>query len=280
MQRGLLGIAIASILTTGAFAADMPLKAPPIMPPVYTWTGFYAGLNGGYSWGRTSNDYFAPLLVAPPYAYTASRRMDGWVFGGQAGYNWQFNPRWVFGVEGDIDATGQRGTDPQLPYTTVTVFVPGPAALALPTITTTTTTTASLEEKLSWLATLRGRLGVLATDRILFYGTGGLAVGEVKSTSIIGTTTTVVPSFGPGATSVSAAALATATTTRAGWTAGAGVEGLIAPNWTVKGEYLYVDLGTLNNTFIGVGAFAPLLTRSHVTDNIFRVGFNYKFISR
>src|SRR5215475_10928541 len=77
MQRGLLGIAIASILTTGAFAADMPLKAPPIVPPVYTWTGFYAGLNGGYSWGRTSNDYFAPVLAAPGYAYSASRRMDG-----------------------------------------------------------------------------------------------------------------------------------------------------------------------------------------------------------
>src|SRR5262249_30695090 len=153
MRRSLFGIAIASILTTGAFAADMPLKAPPIVPPVYTWTGFYAGLNGGYSWGRTSNDYFAPVLAAPGYAYSASRRMDGWVFGGQAGYNWQFNPRWVFGVEGDIDATGQRGTDPQLPYTTVTVFTPFIVGAVPPTFTTTTTTTASLEEKLSWLAT-------------------------------------------------------------------------------------------------------------------------------
>jgi outer membrane immunogenic protein len=280
MRQSLFGIAVASIMSTSALAADMAVKAPIIPPVVYTWTGFYAGLNGGYSWGRTANDYFAPLLLAPPYAYSASQRMNGWVFGGQAGYNWQFNPRWVFGIEGDIDATGQRGTDPQLPYTTVTVVVPGPAAVALPTLTTTTTTTASLEEKLSWLATLRGRLGVLATDRVLFYGTGGLAVGEVKSTSLIGTTSTVVSSFGTPPVTTTAAAIATATTTRAGWTAGAGVEGLIAPNWTVKGEYLYVDLGTLSNTFIGVSAFAPLLTRSHVTDNIFRVGFNYKFTSR
>jgi outer membrane immunogenic protein len=278
MQRSLIGIAIASVLTTGALAADMPVKAPIAPPVIWTWTGFYVGLNGGYSWGRTNNDYFAPL--APGYIYSASAHMDGWVFGGQAGYNWQFNPRWVFGVEGDIDATGQRGTDPQIPYTTVTVFVPGPAAVALPTLVTTTTTTASLEEKLPWLATFRGRAGYLATDRVLLYGTGGLAVGEVKSTSLIATTSTVVSSFGPPPTTTTAAALATATTTRAGWTVGAGVEGMITPNWTAKLEYLYVDLGRLNNTFLGVGAFAPLLTSSHVTDNIVRAGFNYKFTSR
>ncbi len=272
MQRGLFGIAIAAILTTSAMAADLPVKAPPIVPPVvYSWTGFYAGLNGGYSWGSTNNSFATLLLPAE------SQSMNGWVFGGQAGYNWQFNPRWVFGVEGDIDATGQKGTATLIPNTMVAVFVPGPAAVALPTITTTTTTTASLEEKLPWLATFRGRIGVLPSDRVLFYATGGLAVGEVKSTSLVGTTVSVVPSFGPGATTTSAAALATATTTRAGWTVGAGIEGAFAPNWTAKLEYLYVDLGTLNNTFVGLGAFTPLLTSSHVTDNIVRVGVNYRF---
>lgn len=272
MQRSLFAIAIASILTTSAFAADLAVKAPPIVPPVaYNWTGFYAGLNGGYSWGSTNNSFADPLLPA------ASQSMNGWVFGGQAGYNWQFNPTWLFGVEGDIDATGQRGTATLTPNTVVTVFVPPPAALALPTITTTTTTAASLEEKLPWLATFRGRIGVLPSDRVLLYATGGLAVGEVKSTSLVGTTTTVVPSFGAGATASSAAALASASTTRTGWTVGAGIEGAFAANWTARLEYLYVDLGTLNNNFVGLGAFAPLLTSSHVTDNIVRVGVNYRF---
>ena len=272
MQRSLFAIAIASILTTSAFAADLAVKAPPIVPPVvFSWTGFYVGLNGGYSWGSTNNSFATPLLPS------ASQSMNGWVFGGQAGYNWQFNPRWVFGVEGDIDATGQRGTATLTPNSVVTVFVPPPAALALPTITTTTTTAASLEEKLPWLATFRGRIGVLPSDRVLLYATGGLAVGEVKSTSLVGTTTTVVPSFGAGATATSAAALASASTTRAGWTVGAGIEGAFAPNWTARLEYLYVDLGTLNNNFVGLGAFAPLLTTSHVTDNIVRVGVNYRF---
>jgi outer membrane immunogenic protein len=272
MQRSLFAIAIASILTTSAFAADLAVKAPPIVPPVvYDWTGFYVGLNGGYSWGSTNNSFVSPLLPG------ASQSMNGWVFGGQAGYNWQFNPKWVFGVEGDIDATGQKGTATLTPSTVVTVFVPPPAAVALPTITTTTATTASLEEKLPWLATFRGRIGVLPSDRVLLYATGGLAVGEVKSTSLVGTTTTVVPSFGAGATATSAAALASASTTRAGWTVGAGIEGAFAPNWTARLEYLYVDLGTLNNNFVGLGAFAPLLTSSHVTDNIVRVGVNYRF---
>jgi outer membrane immunogenic protein len=277
MKRIFVGVfALTSALATSALAADLPVKAPPIVPPVvYNWTGFYAGLNGGYSWGNTNNSFATPLL--PAYAYSASQSMNGWVFGGQAGYNWQFSPKWVFGLEGDIDGTGQRGTATQTPNTAVTVFVPGFAALALPTITTTTTTAASLEEKLPWLATFRGRIGVLPSDRVLLYATGGLAVGEVKSTSLIATTTTVVPSFGPGATATSAAALATANTTRAGWTVGAGIEGAFAANWTARLEYLYVDLGTLNNTFVGVGAFAPLLTSSHVTDNIVRVGVNYQF---
>jgi outer membrane immunogenic protein len=111
----------------------------------------------------------------------------------------------------------------------------------------------------------------------LLYVTGGLAVGEVKSTSSVGTTTTTTLSFGtpPGPTSTSA--LAGASSTQAGWTIGAGVEGAIGGNWTAKLEYLYVDLGTVNNTFAGTAPFAPLTTSAHVTDNILRAGINYRF---
>jgi outer membrane immunogenic protein len=208
---------------------------------------------------------------------SGSQHMDGWVFGGQAGYNWQFNRSWVFGLEGDIDATGQDGTALFGPNTTVVTVVPGFAAVALPTRTTTTTATGSLEEKLSWLSTFRGRIGVLPSDRVLLYVTGGLAVGEVKTTAGATTTTTTALSFGtpPGPTSVSA--LAASSSTRAGWTIGAGVEGAIGGNWTAKLEYLYVDLGTVTNTFAGTAPFAPLTTSAHVTDNILRAGVNYRF---
>jgi outer membrane immunogenic protein len=206
-----------------------------------------------------------------------SQHMDGWVFGGQIGYNWQYGKSWVFGLEGDIDATGQRGTALFGPSTTVVTVVPGPAAVALPTVTTTTTATGSLEEKLSWLSTFRGRIGVLPTDRVLLYITGGLAVGEVKSTAGASVTTTTALSFGTPPGPATVAALAGSSSTRAGWTLGAGVEGAIGGNWTARLEYLYVDLGTVNNTFAGTAPFAPIVTSAHVTDNILRAGVNYRF---
>jgi outer membrane immunogenic protein len=276
MKKFAVAILVASFGATSALAADLPVrtytKAPVYVDPGYNWTGFYVGLNGGYSWGNASNT----IVTTVPLA-SASQHMDGWVFGGQAGYNWQFDRSWVFGLEGDIDATGQDGTRLFGPSTTVVTVVPPVGALALPTRTTTTTATGSLEEKLSWLATFRGRIGVLPSDRVLLYVTGGLAVGEVKATAGATTTTTTALSFGtpPGPTSVSA--LAASSSTQAGWTIGAGVEGAIGGNWTAKLEYLYVDLGTVNNTFAGTAPFAPITTSAHVTDNILRAGVNYRF---
>jgi outer membrane immunogenic protein len=278
MKRLSLGIAVAaSLFATSALAADLPArtytKAPVYVDPGYDWTGFYIGLNGGYSWGNSSNTFTAGTVLISP----ASNRMDGWVFGGQAGYNWQFNKSWVFGIEGDIDATGQDGTATLGPLSTVVVTVPAPGALALPTRTVTTTTTGTFEDKLPWLATLRGRIGVLPSDRVLLYVTGGLAVGEVKSTSSVTTGTTTALSFGTAPAPTSAGALAGSSSTQAGWTIGVGIEGAIAGNWTAKLEYLYVDLGTVNNTFAGLAPFAPLTISSHVTDNILRAGINYRF---
>jgi outer membrane immunogenic protein len=276
-MKFLAAILVASFSAASALAADLPLrtytKAPVYVEPLYDWTGFYIGLNGGYSWGNSSNTFTAGALPVT----TASQHMNGWVFGGQAGYNWQFNKSWVFGIEGDIDATGQDGTATLAPNTTVVTVVPPFAGVALPTRTTTTTTTGTFEDKLPWLATLRGRIGVLPTDRVLLYVTGGLAVGEVKSTSSVATTTTTALTFGTNPAPTSAGALAGSSTTQAGWTIGAGVEGAIGGNWTAKLEYLYVDLGTVNNTFVGVAPFAPLAVSSHVTDNIVRAGINYRF---
>jgi outer membrane immunogenic protein len=278
MKRLLLGIAaVTSMLATGALAADLPArtytKAPVYVDPGYNWSGFYVGLNGGYSWGNASNTIATTVPLA-----AGSQHMDGWVFGGQVGYNWQYGKSWVFGLEADIDATGQDGTALFGPVTTVVVTAPPPFnALVLPTRTTTTTATGSLEEKLPWLSTFRGRIGVLPTDRVLLYITGGLAVGEVKSTAGASVTTTTALTFGTPPGPATVAALAGSSSTRAGWTLGAGVEGVISGNWTARLEYLYVDLGTVNNTFAGTAPFAPIVTSAHVTDNILRAGFNYRF---
>src|ERR1700677_4982949 len=168
MTKFLVAILAASFGVTSALAAVLPVrtytKAPVYVDPGYDWTGFYVGLNGGYSWGNASNTFTAGTL---PVTF-ASQSMDGWVFGGQAGYNWQFNKSWVFGIEGDIDATGQDGTSTQTPSATVTRFTPAGVFFNVPpTITTTTTTTGTFEDKLQWLSTVRGRIGVLPTDRVL-----------------------------------------------------------------------------------------------------------------
>lgn len=258
----------ASAMINSVNAADMPLKAP-VPRPVYDWTGFYLGINGGYSWGRSDTDYTRPGIAA----FSSTQNLDGWLFGGQAGYNWQFNRNWIFGLEADIQGTGQRGTA-ALPGTSTTACPP-PGVAVLPC--TTTATTGSFEQKLPWFGTARLRLGYAPADRWMLYVTGGLAFGEVETNAAVATTTTVAFAGGPVVSVTPAAAAASASTTRAGWTVGGGTEWALWDRWSAKLEYLYVDLGTVNNSFTLIGAFPVINTSSHVTDNIFRVGLNYHF---
>ena len=125
------------------------------------------------------------------------------------------------------------------------------------------------QEKLPWFGTVRGRIGVLASPTWLFYATGGLAYGEIKSSE---THTVAGGPFAGGALANNF------NTTRTGWTVGGGVEGVISGNWTAKLEYLYMDYGTINNTFAGVAPlFTPINLSTHVTDNVVRAGVNYHF---
>jgi outer membrane immunogenic protein len=239
-------------------AADLPYKAPPPVP-WYDWTGFYIGLNGGYSWGNSSTN-FTGAGVTP---FSTSQSMDGWLGGGQIGYNWQYNRNWLLGVEADIQGTGQRGSavDPSVTTGGCPVGVNCIAALPL------TVTSGTSGQSLPWFGTARLRLGVEPTDHWLLYITGGLAFGEVDSTETIsattsGTVTTVVSN---------------ANNTRLGWTVGGGSEWVLTGAWTAKLEYLYMDFGTFTDTFTGTGAYSSLTASSHVTDNILRVGLNYHF---
>jgi outer membrane immunogenic protein len=268
-MKKLILSAVAVVFTMPAFAADMALKAPPPAAPWYDWTGFYAGVNGGYSWGRSSTAVTATTVVPSTLVFPLSQSMNGGLGGGQIGYNWQFNKNWLWGLEADIQGTGQRGTA-QAPNF---LFVPAPGAVALPNVTATGT----LAQKLPWFGTVRARLGVEPSDHWLLYVTGGLAFGQVNSTA----TATTSTAFPGGPVLASAASTATANTTRVGWTIGAGAEWVISGPWTAKVEYLYMDLGTINNAFaftgLAGGGFATAATSSHITDNILRVGVNYHF---
>src|ERR1700749_4879115 len=116
MNRMLIGIAaLASFVATGAVAADLPMKtpytkAPAYMEPVFNWTGFYVGGNLGYSWGRSSDTSSLTNGAGTTLFTTAgSSNLNGVVGGGQIGYNWQVQ-NWLWGLEADIQGTGERGS--------------------------------------------------------------------------------------------------------------------------------------------------------------------------
>ena len=172
MQRNVLTLlaaaAVGLALSQAASAADMPAKAarPRPVPIPFSWTGFYVGIHAGYGWSNSS----ASATVPPPGDSIPSidQKGNGVIGGGQIGYNWQFAPHWVIGVEGDISGTGIRNTT-FVPFTVGGVPV-GPGF------------THQAERDIRWLATARGRLGY-AADRWLVYVTGGGAWGEADYTA-------------------------------------------------------------------------------------------------
>jgi outer membrane immunogenic protein len=288
MKRILIAsAAIASLLTTNAFAADLAprpyTKAPVIVDPGYNWTGFYVGINGGYSWGRANTNIsggspLAPLFPIPVFA-SFGRSVDGGIAGGQIGYNWQVDRKWVLGLEGDLQWSGERSSTflslvgPR--YNSNGIGIPvGPAG---PDFNSIITQTANLAHDLRWFATFRGRAGVLVDPQTLLYATGGLAVGEFRYSA---QTTTSIQVFGPGGAGVIpagpplvfAGAAASSSDTRVGWTVGAGVERKFSPNWSGKLEYLYMDFGS-KTYFSGTLNQASVSFRDHVA----RAGINYQF---
>lgn len=256
-----------------AAAADMPVKAPIFKAPVQVfdpWTGFYVGVNAGYSWGNWTNSGIAS---------TSTPAVNGALGGLQAGYNWQLNSTWVVGLEGDFQITGEKASEAAGPTSTTDVigaagFPGGQNTAGFHTITNTT---AANDWKFPWFGTFRGRVGALVDPTILIYGTGGLAVGNFKMSS---TATSVATGY-RGAIGVTTSPLGTTTTvggtlsdstTRVGFALGAGIEKKFTPNWSAKVEYLYLDFGT--RTFLSGTGFD---TNVRLRDHIVRVGLNYHF---
>ncbi|HZR90749.1 MAG TPA: outer membrane protein [Bradyrhizobium sp.] len=269
MKRIWMGAALASLLVSAAAAADLAprtyTKAPVIPPVVYDWTGFYIGGNIGYSWGRSSDTSTLTNTAGTVLLTSADRtNLDGVVGGGQLGYNWQMQ-NWLFGVEADIQGSDEKGSRT---FTCgIGVCTPGtPVPGILPIVIPGPAVPVTLSQKIEWFGTVRGRVGVLVDPRVLLYATGGLAYGEVKSSEVIG-----------------AAGLGFSNSdTRVGYTVGAGVEGAIGGGWSAKLEYLWVDLGRTSGSFLTTIPATPAGVissnySSRVTDNVLRVGVNYKF---
>jgi outer membrane immunogenic protein len=266
-----VGWALASVVSLGigglgaASAADMAVKAPVYKAPplaVYGWTGWYVGVNGGYAWDNSTGNLnafsttpavnnFGPAVAAGGTPSFLGAKHEGGFGGAQVGYNWLTNNSWLLGAEADIQGASIGQTS--------TIVFPGGGGI-VPSVSTG-------RDHLDWFGTVRGRLGFV-TNSVLFYGTGGFAYGGVR--------TSVTNLFTPA---TSGTFTGSSSDTRVGWAAGAGVEWGFAPNWSVKGEYLHVDLGSSNTTIFDPvnfpGAFATY--RFHHELDTVRVGVNYHF---
>jgi outer membrane immunogenic protein len=273
MRKSVLLVGATLLLAGPALAADLskpPVYKAPALVPALSWSGWYIGANAG--WVGSANDNvtntgtdtdhagLGTLLATGLIPGSVPVKLSGFIGGGQIGYNWQAG-NLVFGLEADFDGISAKGDTAAV----------SPGSLTTPFAT-------MFNRELDWLGTFRGRLGFTIAPPFLVYATGGLAVGETKIGNSFSCPTCLPPSF----TQASTANIDS--NTSAGWTVGAGAEWMFAPNWSVKAEYLYVDLGSHSSTSSyaygpgGTTVFNSTLTSTvRDTEHIVRAGINFHF---
>lgn len=208
------------IFATPALAADFVPQTTG--PTSYTWTGFYVGANVGGAWNDSKwSDFGGPEF---------NTNGSGAVYGGQIGYNYQIQ-QFVLGVEADFDGSSVKG-DNQCSSTVGSVC----------------------RTKQDWLASVRGRAGY-AFDRLLIYGTGGVAFTKYKFDQIV----LLDQSWNGGS--------------RTGWTAGLGAEYALSDHITAGVEWKYYDFGKKT----GDGGISPPSIGFKETENSVIAKVNYKF---
>ena len=256
-SRAGLALALGLTVSTTAFADP--------------WNGYYVGAFAGGAWGKgdivtdvgpvNANSYFSSNGNIASIENSASGRDRSRAFTGgvQLGANQRFN-QILLGAEvdfGAFDMNGSRGAGP-IEYPTF----PGLAY------------TASVSYSTDWLLTARGRVGWLAAPNLLLYFTGGLALSDVKASNAFFDEV-------PTTNAIAARGSSSHTSTKAGYTLGGGVEASLWGPWSIKAEYLYVDLGKVSTSGMIVPPIgpsrSPLDTSVDLTANIARVGINYSF---
>ncbi|MCA6116238.1 TonB-dependent receptor [Bradyrhizobium sp. WSM 1738] len=233
----------------------------PVAEAAWNWAGIYAGGNIGYLRGQGITN--AAFNDAASGASLAGARLSAThntvSIGVQSGYNWT-SGRILAGIEGDFDYRDQRGRS--------AAACPGNlcnAALA----PLDATVSASLDYRLGWVASIRGRVGTLVTPDVLAYATAGVPFGKI-------TTSTAVAGFD----NVGAATTAPLDrhVYRFGWAVGGGLEMRLTGNWTGKLEYLHMDFGSVRSTPpTAVNTAVAFDANTRVTSDAIKVGVNYRF---
>ena len=236
MRRQILLASVGAIAFAGsAFAADLPSRAPPPVylppPPLFTWTGLYMGGQIGYAWGSDPID----VVVNGANVAFFNTQPTGVIGGAHVGYNLQI-AQWVAGLEGTVDGSGLEGTRRSV-------------------------TGVSMSTRTEVQGSIRARVGV-AFDRVLIYGTGGVAFAGFTDGYLAG--------FG---------ATETDSKTRTGWTVGGGLEYAVTNNWSIRAEYRYSDFGRSPDFPFSTLTGGDVFFTHHLTENQVQAGFSYKFTS-
>lgn len=251
------------------------------------WSGFYAGLNAGYGWGTNSNTSAnlwetsswnvignlgftnynvssgAPLLGGAIGHNHLSMTQSGFIGGAQFGYNHQWGKSILIGIETDIQGTSMRGWS-----SAGGLFGAASSANGVGSISRVSFNAnqngygvSTVSAGVDWLGTVRGRIGYVWSPTIMVYGTAGLAYGgawaNVNTNAVSnilvgisgnrGVTNQLSASqtyFGGGSSSA----------ILLGYTAGGGAEWMFLPNWSLKGEALYYNLGNMNIATTAIAA--------------------------
>lgn len=245
-------VAIGAILSiNAASAADLPprpyTKAPVSAAPPISWTGCYVGGNIGAGWDHFNAGEVGFAGAPTPFIDYGGNGGSALIGGGQIGCDYQFASNWVIGIQGQAD------------FGTITSSNP---VAAFPGITA--------QFKLNNIETLTGRLGYTVAPAVLAYVKGGAAWTRVRGEA-------AVPALG-GLVGESANFDMT------GYTAGAGLEWMFAPGWSLFGEYNYMNFGTKNVNFTSTGlvpGFGPAgaladTNAIRLTTQTAIVGVNYK----
>jgi outer membrane immunogenic protein len=246
--RTLLLCGACSLAIMGA-ASAADLGAIPLRGPVGMWNGLYAGVNGGYAWSDGDAVIFLNSVSVRP-------NPTGSMFGAQVGYNWQWSPDWVFGVETDIAWTDFNGTD----SVSATGFAGHPFVNVA-------------QQRVNMLGTLRGRVGFVL-DGVLLYGTAGLAYGQTELKSAVTDVLNGV-TCGPAGFCSNLGSKQWAT----GWAAGVGFDWAFLPQWSFRTEYLHYDLGSVHQNLADPLALPGLVAAvdANFRGEIVRGAINYKF---
>jgi outer membrane immunogenic protein len=229
-------------------------------PPVYSWAGFYIGANVGYGFANNHNQIDVSEPGTPPTSQPGTSVAPKGALGGvQVGYNWQAAPRWVAGFEADLQGTAQTNTACSSLGCFNQTFGGQPLFTSIITD----------RQQLDYFGTLRGRVGAVFNNT-LFYATGGGAFARVRETIDVNS----------GISGALQPVIANQSFSKDlfGYAVGGGIEAAAWGGWSIKAEYLYLNLGSMtNNMDISAPGAAPatLVSTSTVRDHIVRIGANY-----